>query len=369
MTNCRPSSITCARLRRGFWIIAVLMLTFAAVSGSQKPKRYPAGWIQEKSVLDRDIWVTWFDGRSTVEVKIKGTVRFSANETDIESVSDGFLLITQQIGNATITFAARPGDAGKLTRTFVTQGTPAKSRVRESTWLATMLPTVLRNTGLNAAKREQRIFRRGGAAAVLREITFVRSDRVKVIYYRHLIEEQSLSIPVLRLAMQRVARQISSDEMMASLLIATADAYVDHENSATAAYFQNLDAITSDDDHESVLLALLQRKSVRRNTVLHVIKSAGEINSDSVKVNVMLKSLTTPTTDATVLSALLDQLKTINADDEKARLLLVVLDQKGLNQTLLQRIQVLANEEINSGASQQAVLQKYDQRKSEASRP
>src|SRR5689334_5126144 len=133
MTNCRPSSITCARLRRGFWIIAVLILTFAAVSGSQKPKRYPAGWIQEKSVLDRDIWVTWFDGRSTVEVKIKGTVRFSANETDIESMSsDGLLQITQQIGNATITFAARPGDSGPLIRRFVTQGTSAKSGVRET---------------------------------------------------------------------------------------------------------------------------------------------------------------------------------------------------------------------------------------------
>lgn len=376
MTNCRPASIIRGRLRRvtGLWIIVIIMMTFAAarplVSGSQKPRRYPTGWIEEKSVLDRDIWIRWFDGRSTVEVKIKGSVRFSANEIDIEAISsDGFLLITQQVGNATMTFAARPGDSGKLNRSFATQGSSTKSGARETAWLAKMLPNVLRNTGLNAPKRVQRIFRRDGVSGVLREISLIRSDRVKQIYYRDLIEGKNFTVPVLRQVMRHVARQISSDEIIASLLIETADAYVDRENSATAAYFQNLDGITSDESHESVLLALLQRKSLRRHTVLHVIKSAGEISSDAVKVNVMLKSLSTPTADTTVASALLDQLKTISADEEKARLLLVVLDMNGLDQTILQRIQLLANEEITSGTSQQAVLRKIDQRKSEASKP
>ena len=349
-----------------------MVLTFAAagprVSGAQKHIRYPAGWIQEKSVLDRDLWVIWFDGRSTVEVKIKGSVGFSANELNIEALSpDGRLLITQQKGNASTTFEAQPGEGGKLIRRFVTQGSVAKSGARETTFLASLLPTVLRNTGLNAAKRVQRIFHRAGAPGVLREITLVRSDRVKHIYYRHLIQEQRLSVPVLRQAMRRAGNQISSDEIMAALLIDTADAYVDHENSATAAYFKNLDGISSDEPHESVLLALLQRKGVRRSTVLHVIRSTRNISSDGAKVNVMLKSLSTPNTDTTVVSALLDELKELSADEEKARLLLAVLDQGALNQTILRRIQLLANEEITSDASQQAVLQKCEQRK--ASRP
>lgn len=347
------------------FVMAAVATDQAVTAHSTGQRLADNGWIEEKAVSDGDIWITWFDGRATVEVKLKGSVEFTRDEKNIRAISaNGHLLIRQQVGASNVLFEARPGSGRYLIRRFVAEG----SAPRESAWLTTVIPDLLRNTGLNAGTRVSRLFQRGGVSRVLREIPLIRSDRVKSIYYQELIKRKTLSAAGLRRVMRQAAKEIASDGVKASFLSETAATYVRRADSANVAYFRALETISSDEELERVLLALIESKNLPRMSLLRVIKSAGKISSDDVKGTLLLKSISAPAADEVVISALLNEVKAISTEELQERLLLAVLDRGELSRRTLKRIELLSKEEITSDAAQQEVLAKLDRWKSSKSR-
>ena len=354
----------------GAWVMLFAIgavMTDRSVTARATPQRLADnGWIEEKSVADGDLWVRWFDSRSTVEVKLKGSLELTRDERDIRAISpNGQLLIREQMGASNVLFEARPGSSRYLIRRFVTEG---GSGQRESAWLARVLPDLLRNTGVNADTRVRRLYQRGGVYRVLREIPLIRSDRVKSIYYQELLKGRALSTAAQRRVMRQAGKEIASDGEKASFLVETAATYVRREDRATGAYFKTLESVSSEEELERVLLALIERKDLPRTSLLRVIRAAGNISSDDVKGTLLLRSIDAPAADGIVVSALLNQVKEISADELQGRLLLAVLDRAELSQSTLKRIELLAKEEITSDASQQEVLEKLDRWKSSKSR-
>ena len=128
--------------------------------------------------------VTWFYGFTKLQVKAKGQFEFTEDDADIKSISrQGYLLIKERHGMNVRQLEVVQGPDGKLQRSYSLQGESRPFNEEARTWLSHILPEVLRQTGFGAMARVQRIRRDRGADAVLEEISRIKSDRVKSIYF------------------------------------------------------------------------------------------------------------------------------------------------------------------------------------------
>lgn len=291
-----------------------------ARTGSAQGRRADSGWITEHSVADGDLWVEWFDGRATFEARVRGRVEFTPDGRDIRAISPGGSFeLTQKLGPAVRTFKATPREGGGVARQFDAGGVAGAAS--ESAWLASALKDLMRNTGLDARARVRRLYSRGGAAAVLRDVPYSRSDRVKRIYYLELLKRLGRRSPARVGVMRQAAREIASDEVQGQLLNAAAGYYL-HDTAALAAYFKTAGVISSDEERAGLLHALLARRDLNAAALRHVVGAVGGLSSD----------------------------------EEKSKLLLAVLGRPGLAPSLVARVGSVARRSMTDGDEQQGVL-------------
>jgi len=261
-----------------------------AVDGAGR--RADSGWITEHRVADGDLWVEWFDGRATFEAKVRGQVEFAPDGTDIRAISQGGSVeLTQKLGTTVRTFKATAHEGGDVSRQFDVSGVPGAAS--ESVWLASVLTDLLRNTGLDAQTRVRSLYERGGATAVLREISYSRSDRVKQLYYLELLKRPGARAPERVSVMRQAAREIASDEVQGQLLNAAAGYYL-HGTTALAAYFKTLGTISSDEERAAVLNTLLARPDLNAAALHHTVRAVGGLSSDEEKSKLLLAVLERP---------------------------------------------------------------------------
>src|SRR5215471_17813048 len=92
-------------------------------------------------------------------------------------------------------------------------------------WAAGLMLTLIRESGVSAGLRIERLLVKGGPAAVLREVSEIHSDGSKRSYLRELVERGHLNDEQLRDVM-RSARTIGSDGDKAGLLTELSRSYL-----------------------------------------------------------------------------------------------------------------------------------------------
>lgn len=224
------------------------------------------------------------------EVRSKEDLIFNDTDTDIQSISrTGSLMIREERGGTVRTIEIVQGSDGQPQRTFTVGGATREFDGEARAWLARVLPLAIRNTGMGASARAQRILRQGGSTALLDEISRIRIDGARVIYFKHLLKSGNLDTAALRRTAGQAAREISSEGDRARVLIEAADLYLNNAE-VTPAFFEAASSIKSDVDHRRVLTAVLQRSNLSRQTLLGMIKSAGNISSDGDKAAFLIEA-------------------------------------------------------------------------------
>ncbi len=147
-------------------------------------------------------------GRCT-EAAILGKAVFSADEKRITQLSPGGFA---RFREHTIAFdravSVTPVGDGSLTYTAMIDGHTAPFDAAMQSWLAQLLPEVLREAAINVPQRVARLRAQGGVPAVLQEISTMHSSSAKRAHYEELIKHG----PTLTSAdAERIAEQVGTD--------------------------------------------------------------------------------------------------------------------------------------------------------------
>jgi len=140
-----------------------------------------------------DMRVIIEDDRRGLSLDAKGKIEFTADETDIASLSAGGTATLEEKRDGTthrLEFAERNG---QLERRYFVDRREQPFDAAGRSWLAALVPSLIRESGLGAEARVQRLYTNGGATAVLAEIDQIQSDYVRGLYLGLLVDKGPLS--------------------------------------------------------------------------------------------------------------------------------------------------------------------------------
>lgn len=301
-----------------------------------------------------EIKIKYADGNHSLEIRAKGGLAFTDTDADIKSIAqDGYLMIEERRGSLSRKLEVVPGTDGQPQRSYYVRGLAHAFDQEGRAWLAEILPEVIRNSAIGAHARVERIFRQRGAAGVLDEISLIKSDGAKRIYFRELLGKSNLETPILGRAARQAAREISSDGEKAYLLIESANLYLDNEAVAPD-FFSSIASIHSDGEHRRVLSAIL-KKRIGNENILRTLKSARAISSDGEKAGLLIQHVDVFLTHSSLVPILFDTINSISSDGEHARVLTALLKRQTLSRENRARL-IRSAEQISSDGEKANVL-------------
>ncbi len=311
--------------------------------------------INEGGAEHTDLRIRFDDGEHSLEVRARGRLEFNDTDSDIKSIArDAYLIIEERRGSTSRRLEVAPSADAQPERIFYVGGQRRAFDGEGRAWLAEILPEVIRNTAIGARARVLRIYRqRGGAGGVLDEISLIKSDAAKRVYFRELLGIGNLDDAILRRAARQMAREISSDGEKARLLIESADLYLGN-NAVAPSFFDAVGSISSDGEHRRVLSAILKKRP-GTDDILRSLRSAREISSDGEKANLLIQHLAVFLDHPASLPSLFDAINSISSDGEHGRVLSSLLRGERLSRENLLRV-LRSAERISSDGEKARVL-------------
>jgi hypothetical protein len=276
---------------------------------------------QAKKEEERNTWV-WShrDDGVLTEARVDGKVVFTDDYTDVLSVSeDGLFQATDERDGVARKLRVMQGSNGTLQRTYYLNHRQHEFDAEAKAWLSKFLLLAVREGGLNAKARVRYLLRQRGARGVLDEISLIKTDYAKRIYFTTLIEEGSPDSATLNDALKQAARQLSSDYERARFLIDTAARYLSTDE-LIAVFFEATRKIESDYERHRVLSSVL-RNQPRARVLGPMLESASTIDSDYEKAGFLIEAAPLYISDAALRSAFLRVVNTISSDYERGRVL------------------------------------------------
>jgi len=246
------------------------------------------------------------------KANIDGKIAFNDSETDVANLGAGGTASFEETrGGVTrrIEFADRNG---KIERRYFVDRKEQPFDAAGSTWFAGLLPALIRESGLGAEARVQRLYSAGGAERVLDEIERIHSDYVRGIYVGLLVDrgplkpaeldrvlkiagaaqsdyerrqmldrifaKQALS-PAQQVTFLQQALRFSSDYELAELLIGVLPKLVNSAEVRQAWLTAGL-RVSSDYERRRTLEAMLARGSLDDAQLGSVLAASNKMGSD-----------------------------------------------------------------------------------------
>jgi hypothetical protein len=280
----------------------------------------PSSRSQEKS--ERSSW-TWnnSDGGQKIEVKVENKVEFNEDYTDVSAIpGDGALRIHDSRGARTFRLVITRGSDGELRREFSVDGQSRSFEAEGRTWFRTVLLQAVREGGLDARNRAQRILKRSGVRGLTEELTFVKGDYVRRLYFEELLQAPGVSAQDLKAAIRNAANTIGSDYERAQMLLQVAPAFLSNKN-LVPDYFEATSRIKSSYEHARVLTGALKRNDLSKDALIAIAQSAAAIQTDYEKASLLIKGAERYQGDLSARMEWLHAVRTIGSDYEHHRVL------------------------------------------------
>jgi hypothetical protein len=317
-----------ARIIKTASLLLLLTLICALVNastGSNQTAAQSSGSTtrKERSINQtNDNW-NWIhkDDSESLEVNIRGKVEFTDDYTDIKGISsdNGRIRVADERGGMSRKFEASITPDG-LKRSYWVNGESRPFDNEARSWLAKVLNDTVRQGGYDARPRVQRILRERGPSGVLQEISQLKGDYVKRIYFDELISSGKLDDAMVRQALRQAADQIKSDYEKAQLLIKMSDNYLNND-SQRAIYLEGVNTISSDYEKGRALSALLKKGELSKENLFFLLKSVASISSDYESAQMLIKVAEQFSFDDSARAAYLEAVGNISSDYEKGRVL------------------------------------------------
>ena len=205
-----------------------------------------------------DWHLSWSDNGHKLDVRLRGTITFTDDLTDVQSLSDGGSL-TLRGWSALVPHTVEITAAnGSLTRTYYVAGLKKPWDAEARQFLAIELPVLVRQSGVGAEARVKSIFGRKGVSGVFEEIDLLRGDYARRLYFVALVDATHPDSAGVQPLLQRAGQLITSDYDRRQVLEHVA-ANVALDRKGAAAYVQAMATMRSDYDQREALTALTRR--------------------------------------------------------------------------------------------------------------
>ena len=197
----------------------------------------------------------WDDNGSRYDVTVRGTIAFTEDLTDVQSLSDGGSLMLRHWVDSVPHTVEVTAAAGKLTHEYFVGGRSQGWNEQGRRFLATELPQLVRRSGMGAESRVKSIYGAKGFGGVLDEVDRLLSDYARRLYLVTLIDvahpDSGRAVPII----ERTASRMMSDYDRRSVLEHVA-AKVSLDARGSLAYVRAMAAMKSDYDQREALNAL-----------------------------------------------------------------------------------------------------------------
>ena len=257
-----------------------------------------------------------------LEVRYRGDVTVADDDLDITQISsDGYLQISEdrRIGADRRLELRSTFNGAPLSRRYFIDDRERAYDPEGKSWLAEVLPSVLRRSGLGAERRVGRILRTQGPSGVLNEISLLESDYVRSLYFRLFLDQANPRGTLLANALVQAGRQIDSDHELAKLLRRAAERAIG-DSTAQNAYFDAASSIGSDFELRQVLGAATH-ETLPATGVAHALRTATSIGSDFELASLLVDIGEKHMLNGTVRTAFFEALSSVESDFEHRRVL------------------------------------------------
>lgn len=197
---------------RSFGIAALVGAVLLLPAFGARDAAARTGVLFGTSIVENDEEMTFEIGRPGyfLRVHAEGDVRFTADDRGIARIEEDGRLHIRERRDGIIHELTVTSDGGEPQYEYSRDGDSLPYDEEAQGWLAIVIPAVLRNTGLDAEGRIERLHARGGVDAVLDEMKLIDSGHALAIYAGILVREHALD----EKAMQRLLallHEIDSD--------------------------------------------------------------------------------------------------------------------------------------------------------------
>jgi hypothetical protein len=198
------------------------------------------------------------DNGTRFDVTLRGTITFTDDLTDVQSLSDGGTFTMRDWSHVIPRTVEITSAGGTLTRSYYVGGLSRPWDEDARLFLATQLPVLVRRSGLGADARVKSIFEKKGVNGVLEEIDLLGGDYARRLYFTALIDLARFDSNGVKPVLARVGQRMTSDYDRRQVLEQVA-ARVALDQAGAAAYIQAMASMKSDYDQRQALSALVKR--------------------------------------------------------------------------------------------------------------
>lgn len=276
------------------------------------------------------------NGWTSLSVSVDGPIEFTDDDGDIKSLPpNGHFRLEERSWFSRRAFDAKADAAGQLTKTYSVGWTTKPLDDEGRRWLASVLPQVIRDSGIGAGPRVARILRQGGPQAVLAEIALIHSSGSRRTYVEQLFAQTTLDSAQLKRAAELIG-EISSDGDKAQVLMAEDANYFTSE--LRPYLFHAAETIRSDGDQRRVLSDFVKKDKASTETLLGAARAARQISSDGDKAQLLVEMADPYPGGSELSAAYFDAVNSIASDGDHARVLSKMLRARGDDPDTLTRV-------------------------------
>jgi hypothetical protein len=223
--------------------------------------------------------MTWSDGTTSLDVNLRGSIAFTEDLTDVQSLSEGGLLkIRDRSAIIPYTVELR-STGGRITREYFVAGLSRPWGPEAQRLLADKIVVLVRQFGLGADARVKSILEKKGVAGVMEEIGLLTGDYARRLYFVALVDTAKLDARSVVPILQQVGDRMRSDYDRRQVLEHVATR-VPLEEPATSAYLAAVARMKSSYDKRQVLTQLVEHRELRADAKRSFLGAIPGINSD-----------------------------------------------------------------------------------------
>ncbi len=267
---------------------------------------------------------SWSDGNRSSVFHVRGEIRWNDDATDVAWISSGGSLdFTVHEGNDHWHAEIFPGSSG-FTRTLLVNGT---QRPWDSRWFARALEDLDKHSGFAADLRFPKLYRQGGARAVLDYASTIDGDYARRRYLQLLIERDPLE-DATAVAVFRAVEGMSGDYDKAEVLrSAAAKARLDSE-AKREAFLSACSGISGDYERGRVLKEIIAQPKLSPELARGVLSAVSKMGGDYEKAQALTALVQRHPVDA---QEYLRSAAKVGGDYEHARVLKALIGSRKLD--------------------------------------
>jgi len=295
---------------------AFLALTFTMMSGRCRFHSSAFGGRDGNYIVMRN-------GDVHEEIKYDGQIKINEDETAIDYISpNGYLMFIRNDEKLII----ESNYHGQLVYEFNDEGKKSMLDENGRRVLAGLISEMM-SFGFDAEARVERIYKRGGNAALLREIDHLKNDNTKEIYFERILSTDSISDHELTMMIKKISTQLGSDYEKEKLLNRFTDKNLRYPETAEA-YLDAIESLGSDYSKENLLTQLINRHTISEINFDRFMRVVDHLGSDNAKENLIRLLVEKQAISADGYDKLFDTIAHFGSDNAKANLLQEIINKK-----------------------------------------